>query len=131
MSLKTEYSILDRGNLPNPEIYNEMDKEYIEITNSIFIMALNFILCHEYSHAKFQLFNHTKLDEEKADFKAAQMIFNGSSDENELGNRAIGGIAGLSSLLLLSPIMNSETHPDTDKRLYNFIKKDIPRYVIR
>ena len=123
MSLKTKYSVLNKNCLLNPEIYFELDKEYIEITNSIYLMALNFILCHEYSHAKYQLFNRTKLDEEKADFEAAKMIFNGSKDENELGNRAIGGIAGLSSLLLLSPIMNSDNHPDTDKRLYNFIKQ--------
>jgi hypothetical protein len=33
----------------------------------------------------------------------------------------IAAIVGVASILLLSPIANSKTHPDTDIRLFNFI----------
>jgi hypothetical protein len=123
LSLKDNFYILNKNNRFNPELFDETYIEYICITNSIYVMALDFILCHEYSHAKFQLFNKTKLDEERADFEAGKLIITGSKDQNTLGNRAIGSIVGLASILLLSYNVSSKDHPDSDKRIFNFIEQ--------
>ena len=37
-------------NLPNPEEYDDSEAFYIERANSVFLYALNFILCHELGH---------------------------------------------------------------------------------
>jgi hypothetical protein len=123
MSLKNNYSILDKNKRFNPELFDDSYIEHIGITNSVFVMALDFILCHEYSYAKYRLFNKTKLDEEKADFEAGKLIITGSKDLNTLGNRTIASIVGLASILLLSYNVSSRTHPDSDRRILNFIEQ--------
>ena len=120
--IKTQYAILDKTKRFNPELFDENNKETIGNTNGAYINAVNFILCHEYAHAKYQLYNRTKDDEAKADFEAVRLLKEGSKDRNELGNRAVGALIGLGSLLLLSKCANSQTHPDNDKRIFDFIE---------
>jgi hypothetical protein len=120
--IKTRYAILDKTKRFNPEFFDEENKETIGNTNGVFINAVNFILCHEYAHAKYQLYNGTKDDEAKADFEAVRLLKEGSKDKNELGNRAVGALIGLGSLLLLSRCVNSIKHPDNDKRIFDFIE---------
>jgi hypothetical protein len=103
-------------------LFDENNKETIGNTNGVYINAINFILSHEYAHAQHQLYNRTMADEEKADFEAVKMLKDGAKDKNDLGNKAVGALIGLGSLLLLYQNVNSSTHPDTDKRIYNFIE---------
>jgi hypothetical protein len=120
--IKTQYDVLDKEKRFNPELFEKKNESYIGNTNGVFINALNFILCHEYAHAKHQLYNGTKKDEYQADFEATKLLVTGSKDSNDLGNKAVGGLIGLGSLLLLSKSVNSSTHPDNDRRLYYFIE---------
>jgi hypothetical protein len=120
--IKRKYALLDKTKRFNPEIFDEKNEETIGNANGVFINAVNFILCHEYAHAKYQLYNRTKDDEVKADFEAVRLLKEGSKDKNELGNRAVGALIGLGALLLLSKCVNSQTHPDNDKRIFDFIE---------
>jgi hypothetical protein len=120
--IKKHYAVLDKTKRFNPELFDEKNKETIGNANGAYINAVNFILSHEYAHAKYHLYNKTKDDEEKTDFEAVKLLKEGSKDKNELGNRAVGALIGLGSLLLLSDKVNIPKYPDTDKRLYNFIE---------
>ena len=87
----------------------------------MYVYAMCFILSHEYAHAKYNLYNGTKKDEEKADSIAVKLLITGSQNNNELGNRAIAGLLGLGAIMLLSKFLQSNSHPDIDKRIYDYI----------
>jgi len=130
ISLITLFSKWDKENLPNPEYYREEDEFYIERVNALYVYAMNFILCHEFVHVERehidQLINHTATNsnildfEKEADKKAIELILSGVSDEKR--KTAIGGIlAGLCCLLYFKNETLNHTHPDTDKRIDNFL----------
>jgi hypothetical protein len=123
MSLRKQFHILDKNNFINPEYYREDNKFYVETSNTIFVYAVDYILLHEYSHAVKRLFGGTIKDEENADFEAGRLMIEGAKSNDDLAHRAIGGVIGLSSLLLLSGNTHSTTHPETDKRILNFLKQ--------
>ncbi|MBD2722215.1 SEC-C metal-binding domain-containing protein [Hymenobacter armeniacus] len=50
LSLINRYSVWNIEKFPNPQKYLISDKVNIEKTNSVFLHAANFVLCHEYSH---------------------------------------------------------------------------------
>ncbi len=58
LSLKDRYNDWNKSNLPNPELYSDQDKGDIECTNELFLYALNFILCHEFSHISLGHIDH-------------------------------------------------------------------------
>jgi len=120
--IKTNYEVFDKNKYINPELFEQKYMDVIGYTNAMCINALNFILCHEYNHAKFQLYNGTKQDEELADLEAIKLLKNGSKNDNEIGNRAVAGLLGLGANMLLSKYIQSNTHPDADKRIRDFIK---------
>lgn len=122
--------------LPNPESYKEEDRFYIERVNTVYIYALNFILCHEFIHVEREhidrllLGNITNLDslefEREADKKAIELILSGVSEEKR--KSAIGGILiGLCCLLYFKSETLNQTHPDTDKRIDYFLKTINPK----
>ena len=41
--------------------------------------------------------------------------------QNDFGNKAIAGLLGLGATMLLSNIMQSKKHPDSDKRIADYI----------
>jgi len=95
--------------------------DIIGITNAMYVNALNFILSHEFAHAKYRLFAGTKEDEEKADYEATQLLLNGSKDSNDFGNKEIRRLLGLGADMLLGKCIQSRNHPDTDKRIFDYI----------
>ncbi|EMY60681.1 phage exclusion protein Lit family protein [Leptospira terpstrae] len=128
-SLITKYSDWPTD-LPNPEIHSLEDKEYIDLTNKIYIWAVQFILYHEIGHAKE---NHmskpsTITDEIEADnFAFTELI----SIINRIPNYSIretvvfGIISGIFSLFILTPFnitYKETTHPYTFNRLDKFMK---------
>jgi hypothetical protein len=120
--IKNQYAILDKFKRFNPEYFDEINEKVIGNTNGVFINAVSFILCHEYVHAKYRLYGNTKEDEAKTDTIAVKMLKEGAKDANDFGNRAIGALIGLGSLLLLTKNVNIDNHPDNDKRLLDFIE---------
>jgi hypothetical protein len=130
ISLITSFSKWDKENLPNPEYYKEDDQFYIERVNGIYVYAMNFILCHEFIHVerehidqliKGATSNSDILNfEREADKKAIELILSGVSEEKR--KTAIGGIlVGLCCLLYFKNETLSHQHPDTDKRIDNFL----------
>jgi hypothetical protein len=119
--IKTAYEVLDKGKHLNPELFDSKYGDVIGVTNAMCINALDFILCHEYSHAKYQLYNGTKRDEVQADLEAIKMLLAGVKDNNDLGNKAVAGLLGLGACMLLSKFTQSNDHPDSDKRISDFI----------
>jgi len=127
MSLINRYSKWDL-NLPNPERYTKDDEFYIEKNNSVFINALNFILCHELSHVSlghlenpFKEVGNTKIeilnDEYQADKNAIELIKKGIFHSEDKMDRKVGLVAGLCSLLFFSSTLKGGDHPDQDERL--------------
>lgn len=129
ISLIAVFSTWDKS-LPNPESYDESNSFYIERTNAVFTYALNFILCHEFIHVEREhidrklvssITDHESIEFEKeADHKAIELILAGVSPERR--KTAIAGILiGLCSLLYFKSETLSNSHPDTDKRIDNFL----------
>ena len=133
ISLIKIFTPWDKENLPNPEYYHEDDEFYIIRVNSIFVYALNFILCHEFIHVerehidKLIVGTASSLDklefEKEADKKAIELILSGVSEERRISANA-GILVGLCSLLYFKNETLSRTHPDTDKRIDN-----LPNYI--
>lgn len=130
LSLITTFSHWDKR-LPNPESYPEDDSFYIERSNAVFIYALNFILCHEFIHVEREhvdrklLGTITNLEnielEKEADRKAIELILTGVTSDRR--KSAIAGIlVGLCTLLYFRSETLSNSHPDTDKRIDNFLQ---------
>jgi hypothetical protein len=120
--IKTEYKLLDKYHRYNPELFEESNCKIIGITNAMYINALNFILAHEYSHAKYCLFHGTKEDEKRADYEATQLLVKGSKNDNDFGNKAIAGLMGLGANMLLNKFIQSVDHLDTDRRIFDYIE---------
>ncbi len=72
--------------------------------------------------AKYRLFPSTKENEERADYEAAKLLVTGAKDCDDFGNKAIAGLLGLGADMLLKKCIQSNDHPDTDKRISDFIE---------
>jgi len=121
-NIKTTYQLLDKHHRLNPELFEVSYTNIIGITNAMYVNALNFILSHEFAHAKYRLFAGTKEDEKRADYEATQLLIKGSKDDNDFGNKAIAGLLGLGADMLLKRCICSQDHPDTDKRIVDYIE---------
>jgi hypothetical protein len=121
-SIRTNYQLLDKCTRLNPELFDDSYIDIIGYNNAMYVNALNFILSHEYAHAKYRLFAGTKEDEERADYEAAQLLVKGAKNANDFGNKAIAGLLGLGANMLLNDRIQSRDHPDTDKRIFDYIE---------
>ena len=132
LSLIDTYTEWNKLDLPNPEEYDNVNEEYVEKVNSVFLNAIKFILCHEFSHVYLghvDLDNsgvistdeEIKKDEYAADNYAISVVLKGVTDEQSKINICAGVIAGLCSLLFLDKELAKTTHPDSDLRIKNAI----------
>ncbi len=127
-SLIWNYSTWNKKVLPNPEYYNDINKQFVGITNHAFTMATTLVLCHETSHV---IRGHLSpadtrpvIDFElEADESAFDMIIKGIHDEESKLNAAIGTIACLCGLVFFGSTMEGHDHPDTDDRIMRFMTK--------
>lgn len=131
ISLIKVFTPWNKEELPNPEYYKEEDDFYVVRVNGIYVYAMNFILCHEFAHVESEHFEraakvnnieakHILEFEKEADKKAIDYILAGVTDEKR--KTAIGGILiGLCCLLFFKSDTLNQTHPDTDKRIDNFL----------
>lgn len=133
-SLITRYSRWDIESLPNPEFYDAGDNPYIEKANGAFVPAVVFVLCHEVAHVALghcDLDNlgiyvscaDSKLDETAADYYAIDTLTKQPTGGEFQPPEAIGIIAGLASLLMLSREVRQDRHPDTDERLIAGVRR--------
>lgn len=129
LSLINTYTPWDKT-LPNPEEFSEENREDIEVTNEIFIRAMNFILAHEYAHV---ICGHldtprgsdqdVKRKEYEADNIAFQTILKGLAENQKIIPIGCGLIAGFVSILLLSERLDSATHPASHERLKTALER--------
>ncbi|HLO45778.1 MAG TPA: phage exclusion protein Lit family protein [Leadbetterella sp.] len=132
ISLLDRFNPWDIENLPNPELYDRLDDDYIEKANGVYINAVNFILLHELAHVVLghvdtDIENEEKkiktTDEEilkgeyKADNFAFEKILKGANNLTNSRTVAAGIVAGLCSFLFFSNNMKGGDHPDPDERL--------------
>jgi len=123
LSLKDRYSDWDKKNLPNPECYSDQDKDDIERTNELFLYALNFILCHEFSHIALGhvTLENTSTEQKKefeieADSKSIELLKEGIFKNND---KAVtyGVSLALCSLIFFKNSVARVIHPDSDTRI--------------
>lgn len=141
ISLFNEYTKWDLAKIPNPESFEEVDKDFIGNVNAVYLSAISFILCHEVAHAylnhserKIEQYRRTrKIDslfqktlEQEADNQAVQWMISDCDNGDLLYTRKIGIIVGACSLLFMSKSVNSNTHPDTDSRIKYITESCIP-----
>ncbi len=123
MSLKKVFSEWDK-NLPNPELYDPDQDEYIEKVNGILLYATIFALAHEIGHVALghtstepSAMKDSKQDETAADEYAAEVLQEASLVSSKRSTVITGGITSVSALLLLDEDIESRTHPDADQRI--------------
>ena len=129
LGLFKKYDPLQFYILPNPEKYNDDDKNYVEKANGLFVSALLFILTHEYSHHLLgHLDKHSTNDESKKDEIVADeysfSIISKSFGSEKGFSLKYGIILGLISLIFFDDTMyGGDKHPDPDHRLINILSK--------
>jgi hypothetical protein len=122
VSLVRNYKPWDKTNFPNPEDYDSTDI-YIEKANGLFVLAMVFILCHEFAHIdRGHLDDYIPevdrpLPEAEADARAVEIMLRGATDPSKRVNYAGGMLLGLCSLLTLRRELASNTHPHLAKRI--------------
>jgi hypothetical protein len=127
VSLVRNYTPWDKTNLPNPEEYDSADL-YIEKANSVFVLAMVFILCHEFAHIdRGHLDNYIPkadrpLAESEADERAVQIMLRGATDLSKKVNFAAGMVLGFCSLLTLQSELASNTHPHLAQRIEGVLR---------
>lgn len=138
LSLIERFSAWDIEKFPNPEKYSKENKLYIEKTNSVFLHAVNFVLCHEYSHFALQHVDKTidlmvkgeeitpeenKTDEINADFNAIKLLLEHPNTKKQKKNIEYGIVAGVSALVFLDKIGKKNNYPDPEIRLKNALEQ--------
>lgn len=138
LSLMDRFSVWDTNKYPNPEKYLKSDKFYVERTNSVFLHAVNFVLCHEYSHFALGHVDKTieymtegkevtpdenKLEEIGADYNAIQLLLTHPRTKIYKKNIEYGIVVGLSTLIFLDSISVKSNYPDPEIRLKNALQQ--------
>lgn len=131
-SIIVTFSQWDKNNLPNPEQYSSEDVFFIERANGLFLYAMNFILCHEFSHIELRHIERKKQGqnstndvlkfEKEADSRAMDLVLNGITDRTKLSTE-IGILMGLCCMLFFKQKSETTTHPATDNRIHKLIEK--------
>lgn len=133
LSLQKGYSLWDVENLPNPEYYNETENPYIEKVNKIYMIAVSFILAHEFAHFQLGHLNEDKgeivvcpEDELRADDFAFKTIMEYEDSDIDKDVLKYGCTFGLCSLIFLHETLKDEKkqYPDADVRIRKIIEKD-------
>lgn len=128
----------DIENLPNPEKYLAENRNYIKQPTMYYNSAIKFILCHEYSHLKFehlkQINNNTEKSrfcefEYEADNYAIDSIKKGyfpsehfAAEAQKLANE-IGVVFGILVMFYFKATTEGVKHPNTEDRLTNAIER--------
>jgi hypothetical protein len=125
LSIIKDFTIWNKEELPNPELYAVDQEWYIEKTNSLYLCAMNFILCHEFAHVEK---GHIKLkrtmleddqiwnSEIEADARSIELILECINNENKTTVH-IGTLIGLCCLLFLGQKASFPIYPDMDERI--------------
>lgn len=136
-SLVAIYSEWDKQELPNPEIYQAEDRNYVEQTNLFYTEAVKFIMCHEFTHLTKHAEQFSKESsveeilsfEKEADNDAIELLKKGISyldDDISIARRLAvenGAICAVLSTFFLSPITVATKHPNAEDRLSNVLEK--------
>lgn len=121
------------ADLPNPDTYEGEDIHFPRKTNTIYLAAVDFILCHELAHiacghlkrqkealsrGEYVTSHEVKENEHEADSWALERVRRGiKPPERNKTAVGFGVVAGLGSLLFLNRELSSCTHPDKDARI--------------
>jgi len=126
----SSFTVWDQEKLTNPELYSDNEAFWVEKANSLYLYAINFILCHEYAHVKLghldllKRFNPPdtvrKRREVEADNLAIELMFRDSADHSER-TLTLGVLMGLLSILFLNRKTSMKTHPHTDERIHRYL----------
>ncbi|MBS1595794.1 MAG: hypothetical protein JST90_15890 [Bacteroidetes bacterium] len=129
-SLIKVYTPWDKIDLPNPEEYSEDEAFYVERANSLFVYAMGFILYHEFAHVEKKHFErikqgentpkHRLAHEREADQRAIELMLQGAEGEKRT-SMLLGTLIGLCCLLYFKKETTSQSHPDTDDRIHNYL----------
>lgn len=129
MSLRNHYGVWDQK-LPNPEIYDPNEPNYIGKTNGFYVSAMAFIISHEVAHSYYQ---HITYDPNNSEQAKAEEIdadnyaidhFKAASDSIPYSTLKFGAVIGLCSLLFLRKDFNGgDSHPNLDQRLTNLLER--------
>jgi hypothetical protein len=126
-SLVRDYKPWDKRNLPNPEEYDPADI-YIEKANNVFVLAMVFILCHEFAHIDLgHMDNYMPeadwpLAESEADDRAVQTMLRGATDASRKVNYGVGMLLGFCSLLTPQRELETKHHPHLARRIERVLR---------
>ena len=127
VSLVRTYTPWDKNTLPNPEYYDPEDS-YTGKANNAFVLAMVFILWHEFAHIDL---GHQDgympradriLAESDADQRATQILLSGPTDDSTKLNNGVGMLLGFCSLLTLQRELPSNTHPHLAERIERVLR---------
>jgi hypothetical protein len=136
-SLVSIYDEWDKQDLPNPEVYQAKDRNYVEQTNTFYTEAVKFIMCHEFTHLTkhAEKFSKDTSDDEilsfekEADDDAIDLLKKGipyDGSDVSIGHRLAienGAVCGVIANFFLSPITAGKKHPNAEDRLSNVLEK--------
>lgn len=133
VSLANAFAPWDKDKFPNPEKYLFEHKIIIEKVNSVFLHAVNFVFCHEYSHfslghvdemfgSKQKTLEENKQDEIDADKNAIKLMITRTKTKRIRKNIEYGIIIGVSSLIFMSRIEEKFNYPDPEIRIKNALE---------
>lgn len=134
--LIVDFQEWDKNNLPNPEIYNNEVRDYVEQTNLFYTEAVKFIFCHEYIHLKRDHIGQLKNDvsyylefEKEADNEAIDEIMKGMSNSENPFSVAhkvvieIGVVMGVLSMFFFNSSTKGGNHPNAEDRLTHILER--------
>lgn len=112
--------------LPKPEDHER--NEFVNLTNQLFLYAMNYIMCHELAHRELGhsiglTGDKSRQQEYDADERSFELLLQGRDGNNNM-TLELGILLGLCSMLMLVPNENDGiTHPSSINRLKAFLQK--------
>jgi len=136
LHLLREYKEWDKQSLPNPELHGKDEKQLIGKSNMSFLIAINFIIYHEFAHivlghideinkchyeSRVLSFERSINMEKEADrFAIDKIIESDQFDEYSY----VGVLSALCALTFTSPkFSGGKDHPDPDRRIIDFLER--------
>lgn len=131
--LIVDFQEWSKEDLPNPEIYQAENRDYVEQTNIYYTEAVKFILCHEFTHLKLHVEqtndettdSHFLAFEEEADNNAIDMMKKGISYSDVAHRLTVetGIVFGLLSMFFFRATTEGIKHPNAEDRLTNALER--------